>query len=130
MTKKKEGFLEEEDVPAEEGAEEGFDEEEEPLSADPAVPEKADEDDFIVPDTVSEEAVRMTGDVPVQVVAVLGKKTISVKELVGLKMGHVVDLSRPANEMVDLVAGGKLVAKGELVDIDGKLGVRIVKMVR
>lgn len=76
------------------------------------------------------EAARMTSDVPVQLVAVLGKKTISMKDLTELKIGKVIDLSRPVNEMVDIVAGGKLVAKGELVDIDGKLGVRIVKMVR
>lgn len=81
-------------------------------------------------DSVELEVSKMTSDVPIQLVAVLGKKTVTVKELVELKTGKVIDLNRPANEMVDLVAGGKLVAKGELVDIDGKLGVRIVKMVR
>lgn len=81
-------------------------------------------------DAVEKEAVRMTADVPVQVVAVLGKKTISVKDLIGLRIGQVIDLARPVNEAVDLVAGGKLIGKGELVDIDGKLGVRIIKMVR
>ncbi|OGQ49460.1 MAG: hypothetical protein A3I09_04275 [Deltaproteobacteria bacterium RIFCSPLOWO2_02_FULL_47_10] len=90
----------------------------------------AEEDPVAVEDDVVKESVRMTGDVPVQVVAVLGKKTVSVKELIGFKMGQVIDLARPANEVVDLVAGGKLVAKGELVEIDGKLGVRIVKMIR
>ena len=79
---------------------------------------------------VQEEAVKMTADVPVQVVAVLGKKTISMKELINLKLGGVIDLARPVGEMVDLVASGKLIAKGELVDVDGKLGVRVVKMVR
>jgi len=79
---------------------------------------------------IGKEAFQMTSDVPVQVVVVMGKKTISVKELAEMKLGQVVDLSRPVNEMVDIVAGGKLVAKGELVDIDGKMGVRVVKLVR
>lgn len=81
-------------------------------------------------DEVGQEAAKMTADVPVQVVAVLGKKTVSVKELVGLKLGQIIDLARPVSETVDLIAGGKLFAKGELVDIDGKLGVRIIKIVR
>lgn len=106
-----------EDIPEEEGIDE------EPLE------EEGEGETFEEP-AVSKEALKMTGDVPVQVVAVMGKKTISMKELIGLKMGEVIDLDRPPNEVVDLVAGGKLIAKGELVDIDGKLGVKIVKMVR
>jgi type III secretion system YscQ/HrcQ family protein len=70
----------------------------------------------------------MTADVPIQVVAVLGKKTTTVKEIVSLKKGQVIELNRFPNEAVDLVANGKLMAKGELVEIDGKLGVRIIKI--
>lgn len=81
-------------------------------------------------DNISSEVVRMTSDIPVQVIAVLGKKTISMKDLMGFRQGQVLDFARPVNEIVDLIAGGKLVAKGELVDIDGKLGVRVVKIVR
>ena len=107
MTNKKDEFVEE-DVIHEEGLDQSL--------------------DAVSP--VQEEAVKMTADVPVQVVAVLGKKTISMKELINLKLGGVIDLARPVGEMVDLVASGKLIAKGELVDVDGKLGVRVVKMVR
>ncbi|PIR17487.1 MAG: hypothetical protein COV46_03920 [Deltaproteobacteria bacterium CG11_big_fil_rev_8_21_14_0_20_49_13] len=125
MVKKEKEFLEEEDVLAEDEAEEVLEEE-----AAEAVEEEILMEEEEAPESVNEEAVKMTGDVPVQIVAVMGKRTVSVKELVSFKMGSVIDLARPANEMIDLVAGGKLVAKGELVDIDGKLGVRIVKMVR
>jgi len=82
------------------------------------------------PDPLVKETFQMTSDVPVQVVVVMGKKTVSVKELAEMKMGQVIELARPVNEMVDIIAGGKLVAKGELVDIDGKMGVRVVKLVR
>ncbi len=114
----KDDELAEEDVEAPLGEE---------ASAEEEVAEEEPVEEF---DEVAREASRMTADVPVQVVAVMGKKTISMKELINMKMGQVIDLARPVNETIDLVAGGKMVAKGELVDIDGKLGVRIVKMVR
>jgi len=72
--------------------------------------------------------VNLSSDIPVQIAAVLGKKTITVKDLVSMKMGQVVELGRLPNEAIDLVANGKLVAKGELVEIDGRLGVRILKI--
>jgi len=74
------------------------------------------------------KAHSLAGEVPVQVVAVLGKKAITVQDLVSLKKGQVVELNRFPNEAIDLVANGKLMAKGELVEIDGKLGVRIIKI--
>ena len=79
---------------------------------------------------VKEEVVQMAADVPVQLVAVIGRTTVSVKDLMNYQMGQVIDLGRPPAETVDLVASGKLFARGELVDIDGKLGVRIVKLVK
>jgi len=82
------------------------------------------------PDMVQQETARMTADVPVQLVAVIGKKTVSVRDLISVKAGQVLDFARPVNDLVDLIAGNKLVAKGELVDIDGKIGVKIVKMMR
>lgn len=81
-------------------------------------------------DPVSDEVMNLSADVPVQLVAVIGKTTISMKELVNYQMGQVIDLGRTPGEIVDLVASGKLFAKGELVEIEGKLGVRIVKIVR
>jgi len=77
-----------------------------------------------------DEVLKMTADVPVHLVAVIGRTTISVKDMMNFQLGHVIDLGRPPGETVDLVASGKLFARGELVDIDGKLGVRIVKIIK
>lgn len=82
------------------------------------------------PAPVKEEVLQMSKDIPVQLVAVIGRTTISVKDLMSCQMGQVIDLGRPPSETVDIVASGKLFARGELVDIDGKLGVRIVKLVK
>ena len=77
---------------------------------------------------VDPRAAGMTADVPVQMVAVMGKKTMTIKEILSMAKGQIVELNRFPNEAIDLVANGKLMAKGELVEIDGKLGVRIIRI--
>jgi flagellar motor switch/type III secretory pathway protein FliN len=47
---------------------------------------------------------------------------------VALKVGHVFDLNRVAGEPLDLSVNGKVVARGELVEIDGNLGIRILSL--
>lgn len=82
------------------------------------------------PKKFDQAALDLAPDVPVQVIAVMGKRGVSVKELMELRMGQVIDLKRPPNETVDIVVNGKLFARGELVEIDGKLGVRILKLAK
>lgn len=66
----------------------------------------------------------------VQVVAVVGKKTATLKELLELNEGSLIELNKLPNEMIDLVANGKLVAKGQLVLIEGRVGVQIKQVYR
>ncbi len=77
---------------------------------------------------VDMKVVNLTSDIPVQIVAVLAKKSLTVKEVVALRKGEVMEFNRLPHEAIDLVANGKLIAKGELVEIDGRLGVRILKI--
>jgi type III secretion system YscQ/HrcQ family protein len=121
------------ETPAKDDEMETFEEEEEEKPAPkPSTKEDAREEmtEPYPEDEGERDMLGVAADVPVQVVAVMGKKNITIKELSALKMGEVIELGRPANEIVDLVAGGKLIAKGELVEIEGKLGVKVVKMVR
>ncbi len=76
------------------------------------------------------EILSLSPDIPVQLVAVIGKKAVTVKDLLALRMGQVVDLERALTEAVDLVVAGKVIGKGELVEIDGKLGIRILKLLK
>ncbi|MBX7149093.1 FliM/FliN family flagellar motor switch protein [bacterium] len=69
-------------------------------------------------------------DMPVQVVAVLGKKTITLKEILSLKQGELFELKKLPQEQIDLVANGKLVARGDLVLIDGKMGLQIKQIIK
>lgn len=73
---------------------------------------------------------KMAGEVPVHLAAVLGKKTLSLKNVIELKVGEVIDLKKQPQDLIDLVANGKLVAKAELVLVDGRVGTRIVKLIK
>lgn len=76
------------------------------------------------------EVAEMSEDLPVKLVAVLGKKNMLLKDLLKMKIGQAIELDRVPNEFVDITANGKLIARGELVEIEGKLGVRIIKMLK
>jgi len=78
----------------------------------------------------SSDMAEMASDVPVKLVAVIGKITVSIGDVMKYNIGSIVDLKRSPNEIVDVVANGKLIAKGELVEIDGKLGVKILKLLK
>ena len=72
----------------------------------------------------------ITEDIPVQLAAVLGKQSLVLKDVIDFKTGQVIDFKKLPNETIDLVANGKLVAKAELVVVDGRLGTRIVKLIK
>jgi len=67
-------------------------------------------------------------DVPVTLVVELGRVNLSISRLADLKPGDVVELGRHSREPVELTSGGRLVARGELVQIDTELGVRITSI--
>lgn len=130
MAKKSDVMDDEDEEFSEEETELEDDDDEEQDDEDDDVEEEEalDSDDATIEDSDLGVA-ELAADVPVQVVAVLGKRTFSMQEVMKFHQGQVIDLYRPANEMVDLVVGGKIIAKGELVSIEGKLGVKIIKMV-
>lgn len=55
----------------------------------------------------------------------LGHTELFIEDILKLQEGSVVSLDRMAGEMVDITANGKLIARGELLVIDGKFGVRL-----
>ena len=85
-------------------------------------------------DEISPPAVKtvldLSPDLSVAVVVVLGRKNVTVKDLLELRMGQVVEIDKSPSDAVDIVAAGKVIGKGELVDVDGKLGVRILKLLK
>ena len=81
-------------------------------------------------DGPSPEAAGLLEDITVAMVVELGRVMVSAADVVQLRPGQVIELSRAPGEPVDLVVDGKRVGKGELVEIDGELGVRILSLVK
>jgi flagellar motor switch protein FliN/FliY len=67
-------------------------------------------------------------DVPVTLEARLGSVAMPVSELLELRAGSVLSLDSPLNEPIELFLNGALVARGEIVAVDDKFGVRIVEI--
>lgn len=66
--------------------------------------------------------------VPVKVTAVLGRSRMSVGHLMNLKRGEVLQLDRKVGDMIDIWVNDKLVARGEIVVLDGVLGVTLIEL--
>lgn len=69
-------------------------------------------------------------DIPVQVSAVLGRATMQVSQLLKLGRGAVVELDRKVGEAVDIYVNNRLVARGEVVVVDERLGVTMTEIVK
>ncbi len=74
--------------------------------------------------------VRKLRDVPVRISAVLGYKKMTVAELIELKRGNVILLDKRVGEPIDLYVNDRLVARGELIVVDGKLGISITEIIK
>jgi flagellar motor switch protein FliN/FliY len=79
-------------------------------------------------DVVEEEQTEMIERANVRVEFGFGDVTLPLAELAELKPGYVLETERNVGEGVDILASGRRVARGELVSIDGKLGVRVVSV--
>jgi flagellar motor switch protein FliN/FliY len=69
-------------------------------------------------------------DVPLQVTVELGRAQMTIKDILNLGEGSVVELDKLAGEPVDVLVNGQLVAKGEVVVIDENFGIKIADLVR
>jgi flagellar motor switch protein FliN/FliY len=69
-------------------------------------------------------------DVPVQVSAVLGRAHMQVSQLLKLGRGAVVELDRKVGEAIDIYVNNRLVARGEVVVVDDRLGVTMTEIVK
>ncbi|SHI67775.1 flagellar motor switch phosphatase FliY [Propionispora hippei] len=79
--------------------------------------------------TVGETNIGLLLDVPLQVTVELGRTRKLIREILELTPGAVIELDKLAGEPVDILANGKLIAKGEVVVIDENFGVRITDII-
>ena len=69
-------------------------------------------------------------DVPVQVSAVLGRARMEIGDLLKLGPGTVLELDRKVGEAIDIYVNNRLVARGEVVLVEEKLGVTMTEIIK
>ena len=73
--------------------------------------------------------LEMLLDVPVVMTVEVGRKSMTIKDLLSLTPGAVVTFDRSVTEPMDVMINGTLIARGEVVSADGKFGLRLVDIV-
>ena len=88
-----------------------------------------------LPDQIGDEEKSATDlapvfDVPVNISAVLGRASLSVAQLLQLGQGSVLELDRKVGEAIDIYVNNRLVARGEVVIVDERLGVTMTEIIK
>lgn len=108
-----------EEMPAEEGA----------VTTTEAVVEEEEVEE--IPDKPrSASDLEAVYDIPVQVSAVLGKSSMQVNNLLRLGRGAVVELDRKVGEAIDIYVNNRLVARGEVVVVENRLGITMTEIIK
>jgi len=87
-----------------------------------------------LPESIAED--KTAGDlapvfeVPVNISAVLGRASVSVAQLLQLSQGSVLELDRKVGEAIDIYVNNRLVARGEVVIVDERLGVTMTEIIK
>jgi len=102
------------------------------LSLDEFAPDEADAS-APAPQVFEEKAatdLATVFDVPVSISAVLGRASLSVASLLQLGQGSVLELDRKVGEAIDIYVNNRLVARGEVVVVDDRLGVTMTEIIK
>jgi flagellar motor switch protein FliN/FliY len=75
------------------------------------------------------EEVTFLGDIPVEVVIELGRRRMVLKEVAALDVDDIVELDQPMDRPLDLVVGGRVLARGELVMVGERVALRVTELV-
>jgi flagellar motor switch protein FliN/FliY len=69
-------------------------------------------------------------DIPVEISVVLGRATMPISQLLKLGRGAVIELERNVGEAVDIFINNRLVAKGEVVIVENRIGVTLTEIIK
>lgn len=69
-------------------------------------------------------------DIPVQISILLGKSRMTISQLIKLGKGSVIELDKKVGDPVDVFINDKLVAKGEVVIVEDRIGVTLTEIVK
>lgn len=101
------------------------------LQAEPAQLQQAKLENLQAEDTMVDEDTNLSAilDIPVSLSVVIGQTKISIRNLLQLNQGSVVELDRLAGEPLDVMVNNTLVANGEVVVVNEKYGIRLTDVV-
>lgn len=71
---------------------------------------------------------RFLASIPVRLSVEVGQVTKTLAEIMELQEGSIVELGRPANELLDIKVNGALVARGEIITVDGRFAIRVAEV--
>lgn len=98
------------------------------IGGEPILKTDNSDSDFDIPSSTSDlEAVY---EIPVKVSAILGKTQMKVSQLMKLNKGAIIELDRKVGEAIDIYVNNNLVARGEVVVVDEKLGITMTEIVK
>ena len=69
-------------------------------------------------------------DIPVQISVVLGRTSMQVSQLLKLSRGAVIELDRKVGEPIDIYVNNRLIARGEVVVVEDRIGVTMTEIIK
>ncbi len=96
----------------------------EPVQFQPLAPSQPQQQTAVPPDKLE-----LLFDVPLTITVELGRTKMTLKQVLDLSVGSLIELDKLTGEPVDILVNGKLIARGEVVVIDENFGVRITEIV-
>jgi flagellar motor switch protein FliN/FliY len=102
------------------------------MSSDMKLDEFTPNADSVVAEPMERTAAELAPvyDVPVNIQAVLGRANTEVASLLRLNRGSVIELDRKVGEAIDIYVNNRLVARGEVVVVDERLGVTMTEIIK
>lgn len=80
--------------------------------------------------TIPGDNLELLMSVPIQITVELGKTSKKIKDIAELTLGNIVELDRQAGDQVDVIANGRLIARGDVVVVDDNYSVKITEIIK
>jgi flagellar motor switch protein FliN/FliY len=90
----------------------------------------ADEIDTIAEVTGENLSLETVYDIPVQITVILGRTSMQVNQLLKLGRGAVIELDKKVGEPIDIFVNNRLVARGEVVVVEERIGVTMTEIIK
>lgn len=71
---------------------------------------------------------QLLSSIPVRLSVEVGSTSLRLSEIMDLAEGSVIELDRQADDLLDIMVNGALIAKGEVVTVNGRYGIRVVEV--